>query len=654
MSRALLPRLLAAAAAALACATAGAAQIDPGLAATMAMRPVGAVRVIVHWKDPLALAPLAHDLGREPLAQRPGRLAERLRERFAPRAQAALERLRALGAQDLQVLWLVDAVAAEMPRSKVREVAAWPEIDRIELDVPLRAQQAARAAARSPDPRQADSAAQAALDQAARQGAAPPLRSADVAPHLVAMDVPRAWAGGADGRGGTVAVVDSGVDLRAPGLAAAWRGGAGWLDPYGEHRLPHDAMGHGTLVASLLVGQGADGTPFGIAPRARFVAARLYDDSGQGRLSAVYRIYQWLLDPDGRADTADAPQVVNNSWGFAQTSDRCDLKLARVWEAFRLAGVAVVFAAGNDGPSPRTSLSPANNPGVVSVGALDGQGAVARQSSRGPSACTRQGTPLAFPTLHAPGVALPALDRIGSAMGVPSRSDGTSFASALASGALLVLRQSMPEAGVDTLLDTLARSAAPASGERPPLAQLATAVLPAQVLQAAAVRPLHRLALPAGDVVRLDAGSLAPALPRAALLKALTVVEGQDATPGQPDAVEWRVGELAVLRLRATLADGSEQPLELVGAPRATAAPAAPTRILEARRGTPLAIALDELAGADPAAVRWSAPLRGGRLARGSDGVLRYRPPGSFVGTDQFALRAPGVGELTVKVMVRP
>lgn len=648
MKRALLHRLLAAAAV-FAVTGAGAAPLDDALTATMAMRPVGAVRVIVHWKDPLALGSLAPALGREPVAARPGRLAGALRERFAARAQAAVERLRALGAQDLQVLWLVDAVAAEMPRSKVREVAAWPEVDRIELDVPLRAQQPARAAARAPDPRQADSAAQAALDQAARQGAPAALRSTEVAPHLIAMDVPRAWAGGVDGHGGTVAVVDSGVDLRAPGLAAAWRGGNGWLDPYGEHRLPFDAMGHGTLVASLLVGQAADGTPFGIAPRVRFVAARLYDDSGQGRLSAVYRIYQWLLDPDGRPDTADAPQVVNNSWGFAQTSDRCDLKLARVWEAFRLAGVAVVFAAGNDGPSTRTSMSPANNPGVISVGALDAEGAVARQSSRGPSACVQDGAPLAFPTLHAPGVALPALDRIGSAMGVPSRTDGTSFASALASGSLLMLRLAMPEAPLDALLGTLARSAAPSTADRPALAQVAAAVLPTP----AAARPLHRVAVPAGERMRLDAGSLAPMLPRGAPLKALAVVDGA-ATQAQPDAVDWQAAEGDVLRLRATLADGSEQPLELMGAPRAAATAAAPARILEARRGTPLAIALDELAGADSAAVRWSAPLRGGRLERGGDGVLRYRPPGAFVGIDQFALRAPGVGELTVKVMVRP
>jgi len=487
-----------------------AAQIEPALASSLAMRPVGAVRVLIHWRDAPSLDAMAAALGREAPAARPGRLATLLRERFAPRAGAALERLRALGAQDLQVLWLVDAVAAEMPRSKVREVAAWPEVDRIEVDIPLRAQQTPRALVRPRDPGAADAAASAALAQAARQPRAQPdpAVAQGVPEHIAAMDLPRAWQAGFDGRGTTVAVIDSGVDLRAPGLAAAWRGGTtDWFDPYAEHRLPHDGQGHGTLVASLLVGGRVDGMPLALAPQARFIAARLFDDAGQGRLSAVYRVYQWLLDPDGRADTADAPQVVNNSWGFAQTTDRCDLKLARVWQVFRLAGVPVVFAAGNDGPSPRTSMSPANNPGVIAVGALDAGGALARQSSRGPSACQdpASGQPLPFPTLVAPGVALPTLDRIGGGMGVPNRSDGTSFASALASGALLLLRQAQPEADVPSLLATLARHASPAVGGRLPMLQVAAAIV---TPQAAAQRPAQRLVLtPAEGRVRVDAAA---------------------------------------------------------------------------------------------------------------------------------------------------
>jgi bacillopeptidase F len=60
----------------------------------------------------------------------------------------------------------------------------------------------------------------------------------------------------------------------------------------------------------------------------------------------------------------------------------------------------VVFAAGNSGPSPLTSISPANDVDGFSAGAIDDKDTIADFSSRGPSACTG-GT---FPTTVAPGV----------------------------------------------------------------------------------------------------------------------------------------------------------------------------------------------------------------------------------------------------------
>ena len=43
--------------------------------------------------------------------------------------------------------------------------------------------------------------------------------------------------------------------------------------------------------------------------------------------------------------------------------------------------------AGNLGPAPATSESPANNPGTVAAGAVDASLGVAGFSSRGPGAC---------------------------------------------------------------------------------------------------------------------------------------------------------------------------------------------------------------------------------------------------------------------------
>jgi serine protease AprX len=649
-----------------------AGEIDEAVRASLAMRPVGAIRVMLVFHAQQPLQALEQDLRGLPAAARPARLAAALQGRFASRAEPVMQRLRGVGGQDLHALWLVDAVAAEMPRSRVAEVAAWPEVARVELDVALRSQHTAMQRTGPREAAAADEAAQRALSQVT--GAGRPRGSAlegngastpwPLADHLAAMDLPRAWQAGYTGRGTTVAVVDSGVDLRVPDLARAFRGGAkDWYDPYGQHRLPADAQGHGSLVTSLLVGGLRAGAPTGVAPDARFIAARLFDDSGQGRLSAVHRVYQWLLDPDGDASTADAPQVVNNSWGFAQTTDQCDLKLARVWQAYRLVGIPVVFAAGNDGPYPRTSMSPANNPGVISVGALDAAGALARQSSRGPSACKSEerGEPLPFPTLHAPGLALPALDRMGSSMGVPSRSDGTSFAAALASGALLLMRQADPEAPVDALLQRLAAHASPALGAQLPVPQLAASLVPAGSHTLRAAQRVER-PLVGGQLV-LDQSALVASLPRSLQVARLDAQPEQGALPGdvrgsgearlswQPPSAEAR------LQIVATLSDGSRLPLTVAVAAAPVQSPAqASAKVVSVRRDSPLRIDLAAWLpqGADPKAVRWSQTLRGGRLARSEDGNLLYQPPERFVGTDQFALRGTPGGELVVRVTVLP
>jgi serine protease AprX len=91
------------------------------------------------------------------------------------------------------------------------------------------------------------------------------------------------------------------------------------------------------------------------------------------------------LDPDGDTSSADAPAIVNNSWNLQSTVDQCNQEFAPDITALRAAGIAVVFAAGNDGPDEATSAGPANDLGRLSVGAADSAASVTGFSSRGPS-----------------------------------------------------------------------------------------------------------------------------------------------------------------------------------------------------------------------------------------------------------------------------
>jgi bacillopeptidase F len=119
------------------------------------------------------------------------------------------------------------------------------------------------------------------------------------------------------------------------------------------------------------------------------------------------------------------------------------------------AGIAVVFAAGNDGPAAATSNSPANNPGVLSVGAVDRDLAVGRQTSRGPSACDGA----IFPALSAPGVNIRTTDL--SHGGQPSFAmvSGSSLAAPHAAGVLAILAAAFPSASVAQLEAALLKGA---------------------------------------------------------------------------------------------------------------------------------------------------------------------------------------------------
>jgi len=189
----------------------------------------------------------------------------------------------------------------------------------------------------------------------------------------------------------------------------------------------------------IMVGSDAGGTAIGVAPDARWIAVKIFNDAGVAQISAIHGGFQWLLDPDGVPGTDDAPDVVNASWGLGNPGT-CDPEFQQDMLMLKTAGIVVVQAAGNDGPNASTSVSPANNPAGFAVGAVDGASAVAGFSSRGPSAC--DGT--IFPELVAPGVAVRTADLSFGGMLNYATVSGTSFASPHVAGAAALLLSALP------------------------------------------------------------------------------------------------------------------------------------------------------------------------------------------------------------------
>lgn len=257
-------------------------------------------------------------------------------------------------------------------------------------------------------------------------------------PNVSLVNAPALWDRGFYGQGVVVANMDSGVDVSHPDLSTRWRGGSNsWFDPYGQHpATPVDLSGHGTWTMGIMLGGDAGGTTVGVAPGAQWIAVKIFNDQGSSTATAIHQGFQWLLDPDGNPNTADAPQVVNNSWSYANPGCYLDFELDL--QALRAAGILPVFAAGNGGPGNNTSYSPANNPSAFAVGAIDNNSQIYAYSSRGPSTCGGSTGP--FPEVVAPGVNIRTTDLLGGYY----TNSGTSFAAPHVAGGLALLLSAYP------------------------------------------------------------------------------------------------------------------------------------------------------------------------------------------------------------------
>ena len=314
-------------------------------------------------------------------------------------------------------LWIVDGVSVTAAPSVIRELAARRDVRRIDAELVIQAPAAPRPAAA------------VAADQASAE------------PNVALVNAPALWTLGYRGQGVVVANMETGVDGSHPDLAGRWRGGSNsWFDPYGQHpTVPTDVNGHGTATMGVMVGGDAGGTSIGMAPDARWIAVKVFNDRGTATSTAIHRGFQWLLDPDGNPDTADAPDVVNDSWTLSASG--CNLDFQPDLAKLRAAGILPVFAAGNYGPSAGTVFSPANNPEAFAVGSTDDADVLDPSSSRGPSAC---GQPV-VPRAVAPGVDVRTTDLYG----LYTTASGTSLAAPHVAGALALLLSAFPDLPAD-------------------------------------------------------------------------------------------------------------------------------------------------------------------------------------------------------------
>ncbi|AMW08195.1 hypothetical protein A4E84_00765 [Streptomyces qaidamensis] len=277
-------------------------------------------------------------------------------------------------------------------------------------------------------------------------------------PHagVAQIGAPAAWKAGYDGKGVKVAVLDTGIDATHPDL----KGKILKAKDFSGSGSTDDRQGHGTHVASTIVGSGAKsgGKYKGVAPGAELLAGKVLDDTGFGDNSDIIAGMQWAV--------AQGAEVVNMSLGEDDTPDVDPLEKA-VDDLSASSGTLFVIAAGNSGPSDTTVASPGSAAAALAVAAVDRHDKIASWSSRGPTADGRL----------KPDVAAPGADIIAAkaahgnegndeAPGYVSMS-GTSMATPHTAGAAAILAQEHPGWSGERLKAALTASARTLSGVTP-------------------------------------------------------------------------------------------------------------------------------------------------------------------------------------------
>jgi hypothetical protein len=210
---------------------------------------------------------------------------------------------------------------------------------------------------------------------------------------------------GFDGRGVTVAVADSGldigfIDLMHPDID----GRVDALFAYGGLDDASDEHSHGTHCAGIIAGNAAlgqvddDGALWGlgVAPGSHLVGQRIFDGLGNYRSPPSFEVLT-------RDAVRAGAYVGSNSWG-EDTQGRYDLTAAEFDALVRDADsltpgdqeYVLEFSAGNSGPGGQTIGTPAVAKNVIATGACqnnryvfgiygEGQEVMADFSSRGPA-----------------------------------------------------------------------------------------------------------------------------------------------------------------------------------------------------------------------------------------------------------------------------
>jgi serine protease AprX len=273
------------------------------------------------------------------------------------------------------------------------------------------------------------------------------------------------------GQGVTVAVVDSGINGDHRDLKTAGGSSRVVADvEFGDSNNTSDGYGHGTHVAGIIGGDGdrSDGGYIGIAPKVNLINVKISDNDGNIRESDVIAGLEWIYNNRATHNIKVVNISLNSSVLTPHILSPFDAAVEILW----FNRIVVVVAAGNNGIA--ALHPPANDPFVITVGAVDDRGTpsisddrVASYSAYGP---ILGGLNLTKPDLVAPGSNIISTLAGTNAVVYRDHADhrvdnyyfrmsGTSMAAPVVAGAVALLLQDEPNLNPDQVKFRLKQTA---------------------------------------------------------------------------------------------------------------------------------------------------------------------------------------------------
>lgn len=242
--------------------------------------------------------------------------------------------------------------------------------------------------------------------------------------HLQGLEMERAWEISTGSASQTVAILDTGVDLRHHDLAAKIVPG---YDVVNRDWNADDDHGHGTHCAGIAAAIGNNGTDgSGVDAAAKILPVKVLDASGRGYSSDIIDGVYFAVDAG-----ADVLSLAFAGGGY-QLAFQDAVDYAWSYDRF------VVAAAGNQGSYQYAY--PAAYRNVVAVASTDGSNALSYFSNRG-----------LWVDLAAPGSSIYST-RMGGGMTTMS---GTSMAASTVAGMATLIRAVYPQASNEEVRDRL-------------------------------------------------------------------------------------------------------------------------------------------------------------------------------------------------------